>query len=94
MKECSGGSWRRGDGAAQDIVFQRQLTRAGARPSSQNDLTLEDAKKSASQIAGHAVAADISDPTSVSAMFAEVSRLDILVNYAGISGLEFGDVDD
>jgi NAD(P)-dependent dehydrogenase (short-subunit alcohol dehydrogenase family) len=27
-------------------------------------------------------------------MFAEVSRLDILVNNAVISGLEFGDVDE
>ena len=30
-----------------------------------NDLTLEDARKSAVQIGGHAVAADVSDPTSV-----------------------------
>jgi 3-oxoacyl-[acyl-carrier protein] reductase len=63
-----------------------------------NDLMLEGAKKSASQIDGHAVAADVSNPTSVAAMFAEVSRLvprlDILVNNAGISGMEFGDVDE
>jgi 3-oxoacyl-[acyl-carrier protein] reductase len=63
-----------------------------------NDLTLEAAKKSASQIDGHAVAADVSDPRSVAAMFAEISRLvprlDIIVNNAGISGLEFGDVDE
>jgi 3-oxoacyl-[acyl-carrier protein] reductase len=62
-----------------------------------NDLALEDARKVAVRIGGHAVAADVSDPTSVSAMFVEVarlvSRLDILVNNAGVSGLEQSDVD-
>lgn len=53
-----------------------------------NDLALEDARKAAAQVGGHAVAADVSDPASVKAMFVEVSRLlprlDILVNNAGI----------
>jgi 3-oxoacyl-[acyl-carrier protein] reductase len=54
-----------------------------------NDLALEDARKAAAQVGGHAIAADVSDPASVKAMFVEVSRLlprlDILVNNAGIA---------
>jgi 3-oxoacyl-[acyl-carrier protein] reductase len=63
-----------------------------------NDLTLEEARKTAAGVNGHAVAADVSDPASVQNMFKEISdlvpRLDILVNNAGISGLQFRDVDE
>jgi NAD(P)-dependent dehydrogenase (short-subunit alcohol dehydrogenase family) len=61
-----------------------------------NDLALEDARKAAAQVGGHAVAADVSDPASVAAMFVEVSRLlprlDILVNNAGIA--DAGEIDE
>ena len=57
-----------------------------------NDLNLEAARATASNLGGHGVAADVSDSTAVAAMFAEVRkltpRLDILVNNAGISGIE------
>ena len=63
-----------------------------------NDLVLEDARKVAVQVGGHAVAADVSDPAAVTAMFLEVSRLlprlDILVNNAGISGVVQSDIDE
>jgi 3-oxoacyl-[acyl-carrier protein] reductase len=57
-----------------------------------NDLSQEAARATADELGGLAVAADVSDSASVSAMFAEIGklvpRLDILVNNAGISGLE------
>ena len=63
-----------------------------------NDLILEDAQKVAAQVGGHAVAADVSDPAAVTAMFLEVSRLrprlDILVNNAGISGNVQSEIDE
>jgi 3-oxoacyl-[acyl-carrier protein] reductase len=63
-----------------------------------NDLVLEDAQKAAAQVGGHAVAADVSDPAAVTAMFVEVSRLlprlDILVNNAGISGIGQSEADE
>ena len=63
-----------------------------------NDLILEDAQKVAAQVGGHAVAADVSDPTAVTAMFLEVSRLrprlDILVNNAGISDAVQSEIDE
>lgn len=63
-----------------------------------NDLILENAQAVASRLGGHALAADVSNPVSVAAMFMQVSqissRLDILVNNAGISGAEFMDIDD
>jgi 3-oxoacyl-[acyl-carrier protein] reductase len=63
-----------------------------------NDLALEDARKVATELGGHAVAADVSDPASVAAMFREVSqlssRLDILVNNAGISGIVQAELDE
>ena len=61
-----------------------------------NDLSLSAAEATAKRLGGRAVAADVSDPASVKAMFEAVSemtdRIDILVNNAGISGLE-GDND-
>lgn len=61
-----------------------------------NDLSLAAAETTAKRLGGQAVAADVSDPASVAAMFKTVSqmtdRIDILVNNAGISGLE-GDND-
>ena len=63
-----------------------------------NDLALENAREMASHIDGYAIAADVSDPSSVAAMFNEIARrfarLDILVNNAGISGMELDDVDE
>ena len=63
-----------------------------------NDLALESAKKVASEIGGHALAADVSDSAAVAAMFREVSqlvpRLDILVNNAGISGIVPSELDE
>lgn len=57
-----------------------------------NDLDLAAARRTAGELEGSAVAADVADSSSVAAMFAEVRRLaprlDILVNNAGISGLE------
>ena len=57
-----------------------------------NDLNLDAARSMAETVGGYGLAADVSDADSVTAMFAEVSRLvprlDVLVNNAGISGLE------
>lgn len=57
-----------------------------------NDLSLDAARATAERLGGHGVAADVSDPDSVAAMFGAVRevapRLDILVNNAGISGME------
>ena len=61
-----------------------------------NDLNLDAAQIMADQIGGSALACDVSDPKAVEAMFEQVGRkfgsLDVLVNNAGISGLE-GDSD-
>ena len=57
-----------------------------------NDVNFAAARATAERIGGHAMAADVSDPAAVEAMFASVRsvspRLDILVTNAGISGLE------
>jgi len=57
-----------------------------------NDLDLQAAKRAAVSVEGAAVAADVSDPAKVRRMFEEVARshgrLDVLVNNAGISGIE------
>ncbi|NNL65581.1 MAG: SDR family oxidoreductase [Myxococcales bacterium] len=57
-----------------------------------NDLDAESAEKAAAEIGGRALAADVSDSAAVSEMFAEVARrhgrLDVLVNNAGINGVE------
>jgi 3-oxoacyl-[acyl-carrier protein] reductase len=57
-----------------------------------NDVNLKAAAATAERLRGEAVAADVSEPAAVAAMFEAVSkitsRLDILVNNAGISGLE------
>jgi 3-oxoacyl-[acyl-carrier protein] reductase len=77
----------RGLGAA----MARRFAQEGARVFV-NDVSLDRAQATAQELAGHAVAADVSDPVAVAAMFAQLakltSRLDILVNNAGISGLE------
>ncbi|MEQ8859504.1 MAG: SDR family NAD(P)-dependent oxidoreductase [Pseudomonadales bacterium] len=57
-----------------------------------NDLSLDAARATAEALGGHALACDVSNSAAVSAMFQEladlVPRLDVLVNNAGISGLE------
>ena len=77
----------RGLGAA----IARRFAEEGARVII-NDLDIEPARATAKALGGHAVAADVADSASVSAMFETVKklepRLDILVNNAGISGLE------
>ncbi len=61
-----------------------------------NDLSLQAAEATAERLGGHAVAADVADSGSVEAMFGQVreltERVDVLVNNAGISGIE-GDND-
>jgi 3-oxoacyl-[acyl-carrier protein] reductase len=57
-----------------------------------NDLDPEAAAKAAAEIGGTSLAADVSDSAAVAAMFSQVAeqhgRLDVLVNNAGISGIE------
>jgi 3-oxoacyl-[acyl-carrier protein] reductase len=54
-----------------------------------NDLDLERARAAAKSLGGNAVAADVADSASVAAMFVEVGGpLDILINNAGIGGME------
>jgi NAD(P)-dependent dehydrogenase (short-subunit alcohol dehydrogenase family) len=57
-----------------------------------NDLSLDAARATATRLGGDAVACDVSDPASVAAMFEQVDTLvpalDIVVNNAGISGIE------
>src|SRR6516164_9662608 len=83
----------RGLGAAMAQRFAEQGAMAVI-----SDLILEDAQKAAAKVGGHAVAADVSDPAAVTAMFVEVSRLlprlDILVNNAGISGIGQSEADE
>jgi 3-oxoacyl-[acyl-carrier protein] reductase len=80
-------------GAAKGLgaAISRQFAAEGATVIV-NDLRLEDAQRVASNIGGHAVAADVSDSGAVAAMFAQVHklvpRLDILVNNAGIAPVD------
>jgi 3-oxoacyl-[acyl-carrier protein] reductase len=80
-------------GAARGIgaAIARRFVEEGARVIV-NDLSLDAARAVAEEFGGHAVAADVSDSSSVAAMFAELRKLtpglDILVNNAGISGAE------
>ena len=58
-----------------------------------NDLNLAAAEATAKTVGGHGLACDVSDSASVARMFAELreitgGRLDVLVNNAGISGME------
>jgi 3-oxoacyl-[acyl-carrier protein] reductase len=57
-----------------------------------NDLDFAAAKRAAVSVEGAAIAADVSDPAKVRRMFEDVARshgrLDVLVNNAGISGIE------
>jgi 3-oxoacyl-[acyl-carrier protein] reductase len=80
-------------GAARGIGAQiaRRFTEEGAKVII-NDLSLEAARATAEKLGGQALAADVSDSAAVAAMFTEVKkltpRLDILLNNAGISGVE------
>jgi 3-oxoacyl-[acyl-carrier protein] reductase len=57
-----------------------------------NDLDPEAAEKAAAPLGGRGLAADVSDSAAVARMFEEVAteegRLDVLVNNAGINGME------
>jgi 3-oxoacyl-[acyl-carrier protein] reductase len=57
-----------------------------------NDLSAEGAEKAAAEVGGRGVAADVSDSAAVARMLETVERgsgrLDVLVNNAGINGLE------
>ena len=57
-----------------------------------NDLDPTAAEKAAAPLGGLGIAADVSDPAAVARMFervrSECGRLDVLVNNAGINGLE------
>ena len=57
-----------------------------------NDLRQESAEKAANEVGGRAVAADVADSAAVARMLETVKegsgRLDVLVNNAGINGLE------
>jgi 3-oxoacyl-[acyl-carrier protein] reductase len=80
-------------GAARGLGAQiaRRFTEAGASVII-NDLSLASAKACADELGGQAVACDVSNPESVREMFEQVGemteRLDVLVNNAGISGIE------
>ena len=60
-----------------------------------NDLDASAAEKAAAPLGGIGVAADVSDPAAVARMFERVrrehGRLDVLVNNAGINGIEGDD---
>jgi 3-oxoacyl-[acyl-carrier protein] reductase len=83
-------------GAARGIgaAIARRFREEGARVLV-NDVRAEAAEKCAAALGGEALVADVSDPDAVRAMFAEVARrhgrLDVLVNNAGVSGLEGDD---
>ncbi len=80
-------------GAARGIgaAIARRFTGEGAKVIV-NDLDLASAEKTALELGGDAIAADVSDAGAVAEMFREVAdrhgRLDVLVNNAGISGME------
>jgi NAD(P)-dependent dehydrogenase (short-subunit alcohol dehydrogenase family) len=77
----------RGIGAA----IARRFSEEGARVII-NDLDSGLAERTAAALGGDAIAADVSDSKAVAEMFAQVAdrhgRLDVLVNNAGISGME------
>ena len=79
-------------GAARGIgaAIARRFTAEGAKVVV-NDLDLGSAEKTALELGGDAVAADVSDPKAVAEMFQQIAdrhrRLDVLVNNAGISGI-------
>src|SRR5215475_2826820 len=53
------------------------------------DINLEGAERVASEISGHAIALDVTDPEAAGAAVAAVGKLDILVNNAGTDDFGF-----
>ncbi len=80
-----------GAGAGIGAAIARRFAGEGAQVLV-NDLDADAAGKMAAEVGGWAFPADVSDAAAVSAMLAEVAdrtgRLDVLVNNAGISGLD------
>jgi 3-oxoacyl-[acyl-carrier protein] reductase len=80
-----------GAGAGIGAAMARRFADEGARVFV-NDLREEAAAKIAAEVDGEALTADVGSSVAVTAMFAEVRRsagwLDVLVNNAGISGVE------
>jgi 3-oxoacyl-[acyl-carrier protein] reductase len=80
-------------GGARGIGAQigRRFVEEGARVIV-NDLDRAAAEKTASELGGQAIECDVSDSRAVAAMFEQVAsehgRLDVLVNNAGISGID------
>lgn len=80
-------------GAARGLGAQiaRRMAGEGARVIV-NDLSLQAARATADELGGEALACDVSDPAAVADMFRQVAalapELDVLVNNAGISGIE------